>query len=139
MCIGIPLIRNLPYPLPCLCYACRWVWTFTINLCNMYRIWNKMSLFLGLGLPDSVLSHTTFLPVFSNVFSLLSSLSAFYFPISYLSGFPFEVLDSFQESSSGRNPKERKVFRLKTASFVLKCDQSSNSFGDPCSISYITR
>lgn len=46
------------------------------------------------------------------ILSLSSSLSAFYFPISYLSRFPFEVLESFKENSSGSNPKEKEVSKL---------------------------
>lgn len=110
------MIRNLLYPLPCLCCAYRWVWNFTINLCNMYWNWNKCLFILR---PCAFLSSWLCFIIFyfsafilKCILSLLSSLSAFYFPISHLSRFLSEVLESFKENSSGSNPKEIEVSKL---------------------------
>lgn len=115
MHIRIPMIQNLPYPFLYLCYAfcTKWGWNFTISLSNMYWIWNKMSsLSLVLVLschPDCFATFYFSASILKYILSLVSSLSAFYFPTSNLSRFLFKVLESFRENSSGRNPKEINV------------------------------
>ena len=95
--IRILLIRNLHI----LCHVSAMLtdeWNFAINLCKMYWNWNK---YLFILRPCASLSSWLCFNIFyfsafilKNILSLLSSLSAFYFPIPYLNRFHFEVLES---------------------------------------------
>lgn len=85
--IRIPLIRNLHI----LCHVSALLtdgWNFTLNLCKMCWNWNKYLFILrpcASCYPDSALTYSTFLPLFSKVFYLCcpSSLhSTFLFHIS---------------------------------------------------------
>lgn len=129
MHVRIPLIRNLLYPLSYLCYVSGvWILLSSCAVC----IETRTDIFLSLGLvlpchPDSALSHSTLLHLFSSVFYLC-------YPPSLHFTFLFHISVDFFEG------KQRKIVQvaslgsrsihINTPHFMGICDQSNNSFGD---------